>query len=161
MNSVSNEQSESDDLIARFRSVMEASFKQMGEKRTLPGSNKIIAELTINQIRALYILLRVPGMAQKELAEKLEISPAAVSTAVNRMEKLSLVERRSDSTDARQKQLYLSDYGKDLLDEHQETRDHGIRHLLGALTLEEQRMIVEILERAVMRQQEAEPTGPP
>src|SRR6185295_7797745 len=98
--SVSGDHQETEDLTARFRHVIEASFKQMGEKKTLPGSNKIFAEMTLNQIRALYILMHTPGMAQKELAEKLEITPAAVSTAVNRMEKLGLVERRPDSTDA-------------------------------------------------------------
>jgi DNA-binding MarR family transcriptional regulator len=161
MDSVLNEQTETEDLAARFQTVIEASFKRIGEKRLVPGGNKIFAELTLNQLRGLHILMRSPGMAQKELAECLEITPAAVSTAVNRMEKLGLVERRSDLTDARQKRLYLSEFGERIFRENQEMRNHGIKNLLGALTLDEQRMIVEILERAVMRQQESEATGPP
>ncbi len=161
MNSDSHEHAETDDLIARFQAVMESSFKRAGKHRLFPVTNKIFTSLTINQIRALHMLLRQPGMAQKELAEHLEVTPAAVSTAVKQLERLGLVERRSDTEDARQKRIYLSEYGEQVISENQDARNHAIARLLETLTLEERHMIVEILERAMMRQQELDSTDPP
>jgi DNA-binding MarR family transcriptional regulator len=161
MNSGSPEQKETEALIARFQAVMESSFKRAGKNRMYPVTNKIFTSLTINQIRALHMLLRSPGMAQKELAEHLEVTPAAVSTAVKQLERLGLVERRSNAEDARQKRIYLSEYGEQVISENQNARNHAIASLLNTLTLDEQHMIVEILERAMMRQQEAGSTDPP
>jgi DNA-binding MarR family transcriptional regulator len=161
MNPGSRESKEAEDLVARFQRVMEASFKRMGENKMFPVTNKIFTSLTVNQIRALHILHHVPGMAQKVLAENLEVTPAAVSTAVKQLEKLGLVERRADEEDARQKRLYLSEYGANIITQNQKARNQTIARLLGTLTLEERRMIVEILERAVMRQQELEASGSP
>lgn len=160
MNSDSPEPKETEELIARFQAVMESSFKQAGKHRMFPVTNKIFTSLTINQIRALHMLLRSPGMAQKELAEKLEVTPAAVSAAIKQLERLGLVERRSNAEDARQKRIHLSEYGQQVMSENQNARNNAIAGLLSTLTVEEQRMIVEILERAMMRQQETDATGP-
>lgn len=161
MDSVSHERTETEELSARFLRVLEASFKQLSNHKLFPPTNSIFKLLNMNQMRALHLLYRTPGMAQKELAEILEITPAAISTAVKSLEKLELVERREDSEDARQKRLYLSDFGRTVIRQNQAVRDKAVVHLLGALPLEEQRMIVEALEKAMMTWRDDQATGPP
>lgn len=149
MNSFPPSNQETIDLAERFLRVMEISFKKLAEHRKFPQSHSVFKSLNINQIRAMHLLYHESGMLQKDLAEKLEVTPAAISTTVGQMEQLGLVERRSDSGDLRQKRLYLSDYGHTLIQENQAMRRNSVADLLGVLPLSEQQMIVELLERAV------------
>ena len=49
------------------------------------------------------------GMSQSELAEHIGVERASVTTAVQRMEKAGLVERRCDEEDQRVTRLYLTE----------------------------------------------------
>ena len=107
----SKERSESFELAERLLLVLDVIIK-VTEYR-MPDD--IMNLLRMNQIRALYLLKYAPGISQKDLAAKLNITPAAVSTTVRDMEKLNLVDRQPDPADARQVKLYLSDYGQNIL----------------------------------------------
>lgn len=52
------------------------------------------------------------GQSQKELAEKLQITPATLTVMLGRMEKNGLVERRPDDADQRVSRVYLSAKGR-------------------------------------------------
>ncbi len=148
MGTVSAEQQETRELALRFMEVMEQSFRRFGQH--VPKRMKsAFHELNVNQIRALHLLHANPGSAQKDLAEFLEITPAAISTAVREMEQMGLVERKADEKDARQMRLYLSDSAQQTLNEYRNLRCEGVAQLLRALPLDEQRMVVEALERAI------------
>jgi DNA-binding MarR family transcriptional regulator len=88
-------------------------------------------------------------MNQKDLAERLQLTPPAISNSIREMERFGLVRRQHDPDDARVLRLYLSEQGHNLFNEHQEMRCRGMADLLSALPLSEQRMIVEALERAM------------
>jgi DNA-binding MarR family transcriptional regulator len=95
-------------------------------------------------------------MVQKDLAEQLEITPAAISTAVRHMERCGLIERIPDTHDARLMRLYLSDNAQEMIHESQAQRWRAAASLLEGLPLTEQRMVVEALERALTTRQQAE-----
>jgi DNA-binding MarR family transcriptional regulator len=138
------EHSESFELAKRLLLILDVIVK-VTEFR-MPDD--IVNSLRMNQIRALYLLKLTPGISQKDLAEQLAITPAAVSTMVRDMEKLNLVERQPDPADARQVKLYLSNYGKDIFTQAEQMRCNAVAKTLSTLPIEEQRAIVEALERA-------------
>lgn len=150
---------ETEDLADRFSRVLDESFKRLAkQQKHLPLP--IHKHLNANQIRAMHLLHTHPGMAQKDLAEAMGITPAAISTAVKEMTSLGLIDRKSDPDDARQMRLYLSEQAQCQISEIQIMRSKAVARLLAALPLEEQRMIVEALERAIMQSPQEE-TGPP
>jgi DNA-binding MarR family transcriptional regulator len=60
----------------------------------------------------LFALTRKDGQSQKELAEKMQITPATITVMLNRMVKTGLVERRADEKDQRVSRVYLTDKGR-------------------------------------------------
>jgi DNA-binding MarR family transcriptional regulator len=132
-------------LAMRFLGVFHQMMKFEGKQKR----NEIVGKLHLNQLQMLGILNHVPGMNQKDLAERLQLTPPAISNSIREMERFGLVKRQHDPGDARVLRLYLSEEGQKLFDEHQEMRCRGMAELLSALPLAEQNMIVEALERAV------------
>jgi DNA-binding MarR family transcriptional regulator len=138
---------ETNDLAARFMRVFESSFRHMSQKR---HHNQFFKDLSINKLHALNMLYMHPGTAQKELAELLQITPAAISTAVREMESMGLIERKADEHDARLMRLYLSEEASQIMGEHILNRHAAIAKLLSVLPIEEQYMIVSSLEKAFL-----------
>jgi DNA-binding MarR family transcriptional regulator len=135
---------QTDDFARRFLRVLEVLGKLAGHH---PPDD--LAQLHLNQLHTLYLLARQPGMAQKDIAERLQITPAAVSNAVREMEALGLVERQPDPEDARQMRLFLGQRGQQIVDEMHTRRCRAVADLLSALPPDEQQMVVEALERAL------------
>ncbi|MBL8153957.1 MAG: MarR family transcriptional regulator [Anaerolineae bacterium] len=154
------ERQDTEALALRFMYVIEEAFKRLSESSTpMPSAMK---ELNFNQIRALHILHRQPGLVQKNLADGLRITPAAISTAVREMVTMGLIERRSDPNDARLMRLYLSDSADDMIRRAQLARVGAVANLLQALPYDEQLHIVVALEAALEAHSNANnsPAGP-
>lgn len=147
MDSSHHDSPDTNELAARFMRVFESSFKQMSQRRPL---NQLFKDLSINKLQALNALYQHPGTTQKELAELLQITPAAVSTAVRDMESIGLLERKADEADARLMRLYLSEEAYQIVGEHIMHRQTAIAKLLSVLPIEEQEMIVLSLEKALV-----------
>ncbi len=147
MGSTNDNRLATNELAARFMRVFEASFKQMSQRK---HHNHLFKDLSINKLHMLNMLYYHPGTAQKELAELLEITPAAVSTAVREMESVGLVERKADQNDARLMRLYLSEESNQIVGENITHRHAAIAKLLSVLPIEEQHMIVSSLEKALL-----------
>src|SRR5688500_9849337 len=128
--------------------VFEATFHHMSKQGSQPF-NPIFSHLNGNQFRAMHLLYVSPGMVQKDLAEKLAVTPAAISTAVRQMERFGLILRKPDIVDARLMRLYLSQDAEKALEEFNQHRRQGVVKLLEGVPLPEQRMIVESLEKAL------------
>jgi DNA-binding MarR family transcriptional regulator len=140
---------ETRELALRFLRVMEF----MGKFASHRVPDSVVGQLNINQLRALHMLRHEAGMAQKDLAERLQITPAAISNAVRDMEGLELIERLPDASDARLMRLHLTSEGQRIIAEGQEIRCAAMADLLSALPPDEQRMVVEALERALAAKQ--------
>jgi MarR family transcriptional regulator, organic hydroperoxide resistance regulator len=139
---------ETQELATRFMKVFEATFKHLSKHQS-QQYNPVFRELNGNQFRAMHLLHTSPGMIQKDLAEQLEVTPAAISTTVRQMERFGLVQRRPDTVDARLMRLYLSEEAQKVIHEMTTNRWHVVAKLLEGLPLPEQRMVVEALERAL------------
>ncbi len=59
-------------------------------------------------------LWRKDGVTQSELAHSLHIAPATVTIALQRMERIALIERRADERDQRVSRVFLTDRGRSL-----------------------------------------------
>lgn len=63
------------------------------------------------QAMLLMTLARKDGLMHSEIAEKLEISPAAATKVIKRMEELHYVQRKSDPQDERISRVFLREEG--------------------------------------------------
>jgi len=79
-------------------------------------SRVLMAEIGIHcgQGIALRQLWRTDGVTQSELAHSLHVAPATVTIALQRMERIGLIERRSDERDQRVSRVFLTDRGRSL-----------------------------------------------
>lgn len=135
-------------LAERFMRVFEMSHHQMSQEKQ-QHHHHAFKDLSLNKLIALNMLYRSPGSAQKELAEFLQITPAAVSTAVRELQTAGLIERKPDKDDVRLMRLYLSEKAHQIVGETIKHRHDAITKLLDVLPLEEQHMIVTSLEKAL------------
>ena len=107
----------------------------------------------------LWSLAADPGLAHSELAARLHVTPATVSKMVSRMEKLGIVETRSDADDQRISRVYLTDAGLALHDQAVQVGGHLGAEAFESFTDEELVVLEGLLERIrgnLMRVQEDE-----
>src|SRR5437879_5610056 len=71
---------------------------------------------TEGQCRTLWHLNRNQGTSQARLAELLEMQPISLVRVLDRLEGMSLIERRPDPRDRRAVRLYLTEAGDQMLD---------------------------------------------
>jgi DNA-binding MarR family transcriptional regulator len=161
MNSVPENSQETDDLALRFLRVFEESFRRLAMQQRGQTNVPNFKHLPVNQMRALHVLRSSPGLAQKALAQRLDVTPAAISTTVREMEKQGLVERHADPSDARQMCLYLTEEAGQMIAVFEQFRVKAVANLLAALPITEQRTIVEALERAMRAEPSSMDNDPP
>lgn len=80
------------------------------------------------------------GMCQKDLAQRLEISPAAVAVTLKKLEAAGYVKRCSSSDDSRMNTIELTDEGNKLLDRTREYFSYIDRITFEDFTEEEMEM---------------------
>lgn len=68
--------------------------------------------LSLPQSRALFLAGRMENPCMKELALRLELTTGTVTVMINRLEKMKLVQRQSDTKDARVFRVLLTDEGQ-------------------------------------------------
>lgn len=125
-------------------------FRELALISNKEGLSEIIdEELNVNQIRALQLIRQEPGLTQKEVAESLEIKPSSASVAIRRLEEMQYLERHPDPDDGRVMRLYLGRRGQELVHRIEELQASIMIDLLGSLPLNEQRLVIDALERAV------------
>ncbi|WP_028551294.1 MarR family winged helix-turn-helix transcriptional regulator [Paenibacillus sp. UNC451MF] len=76
--------------------------------------DKLIQEYEVypGQPPLLLRLAEQDGQIQKELASRIHVQPATLTVMITRMEKVGLVERRTDPDDQRVSRVYLTDKGR-------------------------------------------------
>lgn len=99
------------------------------------------------QWRVLVHLNRTPGVNQGVLADRLDVEAITVGRMIDRLEKADMVERRPDPADRRAWRLYLRPAARTLLDQLSAYADGVLAEALAGLSMDEQTMLVELLER--------------
>ena len=108
-----------------------------------------VGGLTASQLSLLLSLSAHPGCRVQDTAERLDLTAPTISIGVRRLEKMGLVQREEDPEDQRAVCLYLSPQGRKIASKARSLRAAKLETILGALTVEEQASLLEMLERAV------------
>jgi DNA-binding MarR family transcriptional regulator len=98
------------------------------------------------------ILSARPGMSQQALAEELGTVPSRLVGLLDELESHGLVERRAHETDRRTYALHLTEKGKATLQSVSRIAREHRQDLLAVLSDEEQRDLVDLLQRVVEQQ---------
>ncbi len=98
--------------------------------------------LSFSQVNVLMRLYHGGKCGISEIGERLGITNAAASQAIDRLVNLNLIERTEDPVDRRAKQLALTPTGRSLIEKGFEARRNWISNLTGALNPEQQAQII-------------------
>ncbi|MEM8633998.1 MAG: MarR family transcriptional regulator [Pseudomonadota bacterium] len=120
-----------EEVTRRLRKTFDDSVEQFGLTRT--------------QWRALAYLYRAPGMTQTELARMLELERAGVGQAIDKLENLGLVERRSAKDDRRVWKIHLLPAAIDLLPQLRKEADAVYGQLLKGIPAEDIGVLQEVI----------------
>jgi len=118
-------------------------------------------DLTMGQIRLLYLLGRDGSLPMGRIAEVLDLSSTAATGFVARIERHGLVERRHRSDDRRVVECALTATGERFLEELSGVRLDVIRSALAALEPDELAEFHRLLRRIRERQGPQESTAAP
>ena len=109
----------------------------------------------------LFHLAHTPGISQKELAQRMEISPASVAISIRRLESAGLIRRQRDPRDARVWHLYLTPQGERMDAACARGRDFMIDTLYRDFTPQEQQELYRLLDKMIVNLQAGCETLPP
>jgi len=101
--------------------------------------------LSFSQINVLMRLYHGGKCGISEIGERLGISNAAASQAIDRLVNLGVIERTEDPIDRRAKQLVLTQAGQTLIEKGFEARSNWVSGLTDALNPEQQTLIISAL----------------
>ncbi len=123
-----------DDLIARIEQA-DLELRQQVVRR---GAMDLFSvDLTMQQLRVLFILAMSDALSAHELADSLGVGPTTLTGIVDRLETRALVCRLPDERDRRVRRIGLTDDGRQLVHDLNEVKRDFQRQLLGRLELDE------------------------
>lgn len=105
--------------------------------------------LTRNQCYILKILHTSGEFLISELAQILEISPAAASKIIDRLEQMELVVRQPHEGDRRSFEVKLLDRGHQLVEEIKQVTTRKLKPLMSQFSKEEKVQLLDYLQRIV------------
>ncbi len=94
---------------------------------------------------------------QITIAEQLQISPAAVSVTMKKLEKGGFIDRCDTETDARQKKLTLTEKGKKTVAETRVLFDQVDDMMCGGISDEEMKIFCDVLSKMIENLRNNEP----
>ena len=99
------------------------------------------------QGRILRILSETGMMTQRELTERLGIQPGSASEVIGKLEKAGLIARTASEADRRTADISLTEAGKAQAEEQMAHRKERSREMFSALTDEEKKTLLALLEK--------------
>jgi len=88
-----------------------------------------------------------PGCSQVAVCNRLKIDSSAMVAALDKLQQLDLVERRPSPTDRRQRALYMTDRGEQIITQIEAQIGQQERSLLEEFTTEERSTLMALLKR--------------
>ena len=102
-----------------------------------------------SQHRLLMILGKHPDCSQTELAERLEISPAAVAVSLKKLEKSGFISRQCQKNDNRVNQVVITEKGWEIIDQSVQYFKEMDKAFLKDFSLEELKQLEAFLARMI------------
>ncbi len=115
--------------------------------------------LSFSHLRTLHLLAPDKILSMKELAEQLDVTPPSLTAITRRLVQTGLVQRRTHPDDSRVVLLSLTEEGRQLFQQLYEEQLGRMEALLQGLSLEEQQVFLDLLQRAVQALHEARTHG--
>lgn len=128
------------DLTMHIRKTDRWIRKNVGQKVAVTG-------LFREQHRLLINLHRHPDYSQCELAKVLEVSPAAVTVSMKKLEKLGMVTKQMSKEDNRYNHVELTDSGKEIVQQSIQIFDNIENAAAEGFSEEEKEQFCSYLER--------------
>jgi DNA-binding MarR family transcriptional regulator len=108
----------------------------------------LAAELPLAQLRVCGILYRGP-QRMSALSRELGVSLSAMTQIADRLERARLVKRVAEGSDRRIRCLQLTDRGKDIMHQHEDSHVKSVLAAMGRLTPEAREQILAGLETLI------------
>ena len=105
--------------------------------------------LDSGQMDTLDALVRKPCWRMSDLAEALRVDPSTATRAVQRLVKVDLAERKTDSADGRVVVVNATEAGRAIHREIDHRRGYVISQLMSAFTVEERGDLADLMTRFV------------
>jgi len=119
----------------------------------------IVAQgLGLSDFMVLEVLLHKGPLTISVIGEKVLLASASMTSAIDRLEKRGLVQRRSCSSDRRIRRVELTDCGKAFIEEIYARHEKDLEAVIGGLGDEERRVIYEGLKKIRLAAKVAVPT---
>ena len=99
------------------------------------------------QLSALKVIIRSPGMSQRELADALHIQRATATVMLQKMEKAGFIDRRPDREDQRVSRIYPTEMAIAQENEKRLAVNDYFQHCFTGLEPEEFRQLEQILSK--------------
>jgi MarR family transcriptional regulator, organic hydroperoxide resistance regulator len=115
--------------------ALQTASRQMREVLGLTGPQRL----------ALRVIAAAPGISAGGLAEALHLRPSDSSGVLQQLERRGLIERRSDSQDARRALFGLTATGRTVNEEHERTVEAAVHRSLERLSPEHRRIAKDVL----------------
>jgi DNA-binding MarR family transcriptional regulator len=103
-------------------------------KTTLVDMNP---ELKMIHVEIMHVLQDEGRLHVAEIGEKLQIARAQMTHLIDKLVEMQIVERQMNQADRRTLDIDLTEKGKDLLEEHENSTVNAVREYLSSLTEEE------------------------
>jgi len=130
-------------LMERFDEALAATMHNLGPQLIQRASIK----LTPGQLFMLHYIQREENCNLSQLADKMHVSPSAITIMLDRMESHGLVLRRRDDTDRRVVNAEVTQAGNDIINRVWKMRTEVLQHCLSQFQADELNTLVQSLER--------------
>ncbi len=132
----------------KYRAIMGKLMAIMRDHKSTIDSYVNETKLHKSQHRLLMVLSRMEkNISQRDLAEILNITPAAVAVTLKKMEKMGLVQRMVSEQDNRYNQVVLTDKGKKIVKESRKIFQYVDEKMFAGFSEEELEVFEEYLNR--------------
>ncbi len=111
-------------------------------------------DLCPSDFAVLEVLLHKGPLPVNQIGRKVELTSGSITTAVDRLQKRGLVERRPDAGDGRVTQVHLTSKGRELVTEAYAEHAARLEKPVDQLDPEERRRLIDLLKRIGYRAEE-------
>lgn len=126
------------DVLRAFKRMMRLNRQLMSRTAAHAGGHPA-------QAGCLWVLSRYSDITQRELAEKLHLAPATVTTMLQRMERDGLIERRPDEADQRLTRITLTQAGREQGLKHSAVHKEYVDSVISPLAEDDRRELARLL----------------